>query len=150
MEHKSRQVPPVRVRVGPKKHKARSADELLGGLPAARCIDCGVYTCRGHAGRCENIAKGAGVSSATIKRMREGERAEVVATKGMRGKRVRREVVTMDLISCTLEKGLSLRDSGRVLGRLAREFNRLAKLEAEDALERLRDAGGHLSDYSHE
>lgn len=150
MEHESQRVPPVRVRVGAKKVKSGAADELLGGLPAARCIDCGVYTCRGHAGRCESIAKGVGVSGSTLKRMRDGERSEVVATKGMRGKRVRREIVTLDLISCTLEKGLSLRDSGRILGRLAREFNRLAKLEAEEALERLKDAGGHLSDYSHE
>jgi len=56
----------------------------------------------------------------------------------------------MDLISCTLEKGLSLRDSGRVLGRLAREFNRLAKIEAEDAMERLRDNGGYLDHSEHE
>jgi len=93
MERKPQVVAPVRVRVGPPKENTRSADELLGGIPARRCIDCGVYTIRGHAGRCENIARGVGVSPATVKRMREGERAEVVATKGMRGKRVRREVV---------------------------------------------------------
>lgn len=143
MERPSQRVPPVRVRVGPPKVDVHPLDELMGRR-VARCVDCGVFTSRSHAGRCEEVARGAKVSPNTVKRLRNGEREELIATPGMRGKRVRREVAQVDIIGCVLEKGLSLRESGRVLGQLAREFNRLARVEAEEKMDRLRDAGGYL------
>lgn len=140
MNKGSQRVPVVRVRVGPPKDIARGSDELMG-RKAARCIDCGLYTSVSHAGRCGDIARAVNVPETVIKRLREGERDALVATPGMRGKRVRRNIATMDISACALEKGLSIRDTGRVLGRLARAFNRQARLEAEEKLQMLREHG---------
>jgi len=136
-ESESPLVPPVRVRVGAPVSPLRGAAEGVGRR-AARCVDCGLYTSISHAGRCEGVGLEAGVSGQTVRRLREGRRDELVRTPGMAGKRVRREVATMDLAACALEKGMSVRETGRVLGRLARAFNKQARVEAEERLEGLR------------
>lgn len=145
-------VPVVRVRVRTsavslkteREQKALGGDDTFDGKRAHRCLDCGYWACQGHAGKCEDLAYEAGIPRHTTTGLREGKRGELVSTVGMHGKRVRRDVAKMDILVCALERGLSNRETAKVLGSLSKAFHKRARTEARDAIDRLRDRGGSL------
>lgn len=115
------------------------------GRTASRCGDCGSMCATSHRGACEDIARAAGVSGATLKDLQQGKRAEVVRTGGQRGKRLRQEVAKIDVLACALDKRLSTLQTARLLSSLGRAMHKKAKQELLDEIKNL-DAGGSASE----
>jgi len=130
------------------KHSPKVADEVRAlqghdeqhGNRCAPCMDCGVMTTRSHCGDCETIAALCGVRGSTLKGLRAGQRNELVDTQGMKGKRVRQEIVVMDILGCALDKPLSRKEMGTILVRLGRAFHKKARQDLEVERDALRDA----------
>lgn len=135
----------VRVRVPapvPKtlaEQRALRGDDHLHGRTARQCIDCGVFTTVSHRGMCEDVLVRSGIPQGTIQQMREGRRMELVATLGMRGKRVRRDVAKMDILACAFDKSMSTLETARMLGSLSKALHKRARVDIRDERARLSD-----------